>query len=505
MKKILLTVILLFTISVYGADKAAQVEIVRKLNALAEQLFTMSLRGESNTDVAIQPLSLAQTLLALYANADGETANEISALLTLTNNEIIFAEKIIAGVFVPSIRPQSAWWLSERFTWSAQQPQILSRDYAAVGVHLDFYTNPERAFNAINNWYKQMYKLPTTSSLPADNILTTTQLLITNGAMFTFNQARGEIFSARLFYGENFSAVELDITNHQRLTILLPKNDLSICEKTWSLINFGDWQQLVKLTLADWALSIKRAWRDDLRKLGMETAFSELADFRKLSPEKPQLQNIFQETNIVLTENATAKIAGNNAQEFMVDKPFIFMVRDKNTNLILALGRVVTPFLTVSEKTVEEKINFNGYGAWNLGVTNNDLHKTIGEHLRMNNESRWEIKTAQWGNDHDKRAEFVFTEDGKLHEIRLWLCENATRETAIKQLVNAENYLQKLGRNQQKFAEDLLTRIDQEYDKLPTIVSEEIKAAPHRPMNVKLSLIRHPQIGWQIAIIFTKE
>ena len=99
----------------------------------------------------------------------------------------------------------------------------------------------------------------------------------------------------------------------------------------------------------EWELSLK----DPLRELGMESAF-EGADFSGMDGTRNlAITDVLHKSFIAVDEQgteaaaATAVIIGETAApevvEVTVDRPFIFLIRDKPTGAILFLGRLASP------------------------------------------------------------------------------------------------------------------------------------------------------------------
>ena len=96
---------------------------------------------------------------------------------------------------------------------------------------------------------------------------------------------------------------------------------------------------------------------DDLKALGMPTAFSDNADFSGMDGKKDlQISDVIHKAFIEVNEEgteaaaATAVVMRTTAvmnpkpiPVFRADHPFIFMISDKNTGEILFLGRVMDP------------------------------------------------------------------------------------------------------------------------------------------------------------------
>jgi len=109
--------------------------------------------------------------------------------------------------------------------------------------------------------------------------------------------------------------------------------------------------QLPKFTLTVGPFSL----HEGLETLGMKSAFTDQADFTGITTDAPiSLSDVLQKAFIAVDENgteaaaATGAIAGTTAvmqtTPFVVDRPFLFFIRDAN-GAVLFSGQVVNPTL----------------------------------------------------------------------------------------------------------------------------------------------------------------
>jgi serpin B len=94
---------------------------------------------------------------------------------------------------------------------------------------------------------------------------------------------------------------------------------------------------------------------ETLAAMGMPDAFTELADFSGMTGNRDLLiQAVVHKAFVSVDEEgteaaaATAVVAGltsapGDPVELIIDRPFVFLIRDDETGAILFLGRVVNP------------------------------------------------------------------------------------------------------------------------------------------------------------------
>ncbi|MGY5852324.1 MAG: serpin family protein, partial [Candidatus Thorarchaeota archaeon] len=147
------------------------------------------------------------------------------------------------------------------------------------------------------------------------------------------------------------------------MVILLPreKDGLSELEKSITVERIEEWlrnltSQEVTVSIPKFTVTQSFALGEVLQAMGMKTAFSMSdADFSKMTSEPgfcigEVIHKAYVDVNEVGTEAAAATavvmLAKGPAPEpkvFNADHPFLFMIRDRLTDSILFLGRVMNP------------------------------------------------------------------------------------------------------------------------------------------------------------------
>jgi len=119
------------------------------------------------------------------------------------------------------------------------------------------------------------------------------------------------------------------------------------------LAALGD--QQVRLGLPRFRVESSFSLKAAMQALGMQTAFTERADFGGISSSEALLiQDIFHKSFADIDESgteaaaATAVVIGTTSiplspTVFRADRPFLFFILDKKTNAIVFAGRVVDP------------------------------------------------------------------------------------------------------------------------------------------------------------------
>jgi serpin B len=163
--------------------------------------------------------------------------------------------------------------------------------------------------------------------------------------------ATGDLQAADLPYGNSAFA----------MTVLLPREGLSVeavaasLQTNQSFFSTDQFQETdVDFALPRFKLEWQRALNDDLKALGMHDAFDTAADFTRMSPRGRELfislvkQKTFVEVNEEGTEAAAVTSVGIGVTALPVrpvmhvDRPFVFVIRERLSGTILFVGKIVT-------------------------------------------------------------------------------------------------------------------------------------------------------------------
>jgi len=170
------------------------------------------------------------------------------------------------------------------------------------------------------------------------------------------------------YYSDNdLQAIELPYGDGNfNMIVLLPNEDIDINEfaegineenlKVW-INNLS--KQKGTLWLPKFKIEYERELKDYLVSLGMGVAFdSYLADFSNLykGPEQLWIGRVFHKTFVEVDEEGTEAAAvtlvgiirttdsgGDHGFMMKVNRPFIFLIREKNSDCILFMGKIINP------------------------------------------------------------------------------------------------------------------------------------------------------------------
>lgn len=520
-----------------------------ELDSFAFQLYK-TLNTEKDKNIVISPFSVAEALMMLAEGAVDETKNEILSTLAVPSDTVsmfpVWRNELLNNGSV-QLNIADSVWVNEGMQINPEYTADLKKYFNAEVIDTNFELKPELSRKVINNWVAAKTDKMIPELLPEGEIDVLTRMLLVNALYFNgkwaypfdtndtkvedFTDINGKNKSVhmmslekktfRIQNSSNFSALEIPYKNKRfNMIIMLPKegSDLKACEA--EAINHNDWfkgwAQQIKLKLPRFEIDYSVSLRSALRSLGMEDAFDEQkADFSRISEsENLFVSKVIHASKIQVEESGT-KAAAATAQdlieesvdwdspekfEFVVDRPFMYLIRDNQTGLVLFVGKVVT--LPDVEGKVEkvEIIERDGYDLWKFGMTNKQVMAVKeAAPYEMNNYGDLRTKNAPWEGVYNKKADFEFDINDGLAGISLTLGEELDKDSALKLVTQAENYIKKVCGDKISVKKELLSKIAAKNKDFPALVFEEPVVEGTLP-RLRVELMRHPQMGWFVFL-----
>lgn len=380
-----------------------KIELTQKGKVLVEadnlfgiNLFKTVIEAEDpDTNVMISPVSVALALAMTYNGADGDTKaamEETLELAGLTTEQINESYKFLVDA-LSSVDPKvllsianSIWY---KHTFPVEQDFIdVNQDYYYAEVSPLDFSDPN-AVNTINGWIANKTNDLITKVLdfiPADAVMYLINAIYFKG-IWTFefdeNETEEEPFylsngltkdvpmmiqeeSFNYLTNEWVQAVEMPYgQGNYSMIVLLPQTGKTLDEVIVELNNetwnswLGDFhkEEKVVIHLPRFKFEYENLLNDELISMGMGIAFDPLnADFSKINPDRQLcisrvIHKSFIEVNEEGTEAAAVTVVeiietsapGETFISFRVNQPFLFAIKEKYTNTIIFIGRVMEP------------------------------------------------------------------------------------------------------------------------------------------------------------------
>jgi serpin B len=372
----------------------AEGKLIEADNAFALKLFREINRQEGDTNIFVSPLSIAMALGMTYNGAAGTTQQAMQHVLELQGMSIEEVNQSYRDLIdlLRELDPMvefllaNSIWYRNTITFEQAFLDINQQFFDAEVRALDF--SDPGASGIINGWVNENTKgrIPTIvpEVIPADIIMYLINAIyfkaqwasqfdesLTTAGPFTLKSGfqistdmmwHSEAASIGYYREAGLTVVDLPYGGRAfSMTILLPDShdgiDALLDEITganWSLWTGSIDSTARVVSLPKFTLEYKLTMDDVLKSLGMGVAFCNPgpADFTKLRPGGDACisyvdHKAFVEVNEEGTEAAAATVVaiGESAapMDVLVDRPFVFVIREKFSGTILFMGKIMNP------------------------------------------------------------------------------------------------------------------------------------------------------------------
>ena len=371
-------------------------EMVQGNAALAADVYRLAATAGGN--LFLSPHSIRAALAMTYAGAANATATQMATALRFTLPEPALHAAFNAldlalaaradgatGDTIPfRLTTASSIWGQAGWDFQAPFLDTLAVHYGAGLRVRDFEADPEGARADINRWVEERTNDRIKELLAKGTITDATRLVLTNAIYFSAAWAdpfdasatADRVFSLggdaqvmvpslhqRAAYGyaegPGYRVAEIPYDGGQLSMVVVEPDDLAAFEAGLTGQRLADLAAQVQgyeldLTLPKFQFDAPLDLKEILRSLGMVDAFTDAADFSRLDGTRGLvLTDVVHKGFIGIDERgteaaaATAVVAGDTSlppsATLVVDRPFLFFIRDRPTGAILFMGRVVDP------------------------------------------------------------------------------------------------------------------------------------------------------------------
>jgi serpin B len=382
-------------------DDADLSALVAGNQAFALELYRY-LAEQDEDNLFLSPHSISAALAMVYAGARGTTESEMAAALHFTLPQARLHPAFNALDLTLSERGEgaegqddggfrlnivNALWGQQGHSFEDAYLDTLARNYGAGMRLVDYVQDAEAARQAINGWVSEQTEGRIEDLIPQGALDEMTRLVLTNAIYF--NAAWAEPFQEAAtrdgdFYlldgstvevplmrqmsgfryadGDGYQAIELPYDGQElSMVILLPDDgafeafEQDLDQDTLAAILDALSFTRIDLTMPRFEIRSKVSLVDTLSALGMTQAFTEAADFSGIDGTQDLLiTDVFHQTFVSVDETGTEAAAATGVvvgvtsaptdpPEVRVDRPFIFLIRDIETEAVLFMGRSVDP------------------------------------------------------------------------------------------------------------------------------------------------------------------
>jgi serine protease inhibitor len=369
---------------------AAEKELVSSGNKFGLKLFREIVSQEGDKNVFISPLSVSMALGMTYNGADGSTQEAMQNTLELQGMSLEDVNKSYRSVndLLRGLDPRVTFqiansiWYRQGFEVESTFVDLNQTYFDAVVSALDF-ADPS-AVVTINNWVNEKTNGKIDKiieRIPNNTVMYLIDAIYFKGtwklrfdprktAAQPFHLSNGFEKSCQMmampetkiasFYTREFMAVDLKYGDGDySMAILLPHSDMNL-DSVMSQLNDENWLSwLGQFETRDLALQVpkfeiefEKSLKDALGAMGMAIAFTDSADFTGIN----RLGNLLitevkHKTYVKVDEEGTVAAAVTSVGvgytsapfEFVVDRPFLFVIHENHSGTILFMGKIVDP------------------------------------------------------------------------------------------------------------------------------------------------------------------
>jgi serpin B len=354
----------------------------------------------------ISPYSITEALAMTAAGANGTTKQQIRDALQVSLDGVHFDEalnaidqsvmKYASATQGITLNVANSSWMQTGWEFKVSYLDNISKYYGAGINLLDFITKPEESRIIINTWIADQTNDKITNLIPPGSITSNTRLVLGNAIYFlgewlyTFNPDftstksftlldKSTVQAPTMSLNKPDSMVKMRYTHSHGaraldfpykgdrivMTVILPDVDSfatvenSLSATMISQLVSGLKEEKLMVSLPKFKFTYGAAsLTDAFKALGMTDAFNpNLADFSGIDGSKSlYVADVLHKAFISVDEKgteaaaATVVLIGITSADapviFVVDRPFIFVIRDKVTGTILFIGRILNPTLT---------------------------------------------------------------------------------------------------------------------------------------------------------------
>lgn len=394
MKKLILVILVGVLVAGFAVNKLISEPSVDS-NTLATSLNEFNFDfyrniSQPNANIISSPYSLSSLLSLTAQGAAGDTRVQLMHVLHINN---------LTGLGQALDKINDAWlntgtasfanalWGAKNLTYNESFLLTMRESKYNHFLTVDYAKDPEVARQSINNWVEQNTQNYIKDLLPMNSLTKDTRLVLVNAIYFkglwqvpfentmtkqgSFTLMNGKTIQTPMMnqqehflYSENDSLRMLQLPYNKgnlMMAILLPKNSLLEVLKKINGAQFSDLlssasRENVVVQLPKFKIeSTFDSLTETLQGMGLVLPFQEKADFSNMVKGPLWFSKVVQKAVLEVDEKGTVASAASgmvgvtavapgvpNIIEFIVDRPFLFVIFDAQAKIVLFMGQVVS-------------------------------------------------------------------------------------------------------------------------------------------------------------------
>ncbi len=366
--------------------------LVQSAGNFSFNIFSKIVNSEPGKNILVSPLSISMALGMTINGADGTTYDAMKNTLGLSSFTQVEANESFQSLILlltsidskVTMSIANSIWYSNQYNFKTDFIETNKKYFNAVVSPLNF--NDIASVSIINNWVKNATKDKIDKiidQIPPETIMYLINAVYLKGSWkikFDPNKTRDDFFTTSsgkqvpikmmeqelnlpVLLNSTFTMADLPYGNGDySMTLLLPNSGKTISEVATYLTteNFNSAvKQLVidkkRIFLPKFMMEYKLKLNDVLKAMGMDIAFDPFkANFKKLYEGigNAYISSVDHKTYIDVNEEGTEAAAVTNVSVGVTsmpnniirfDRPFIFIIREKNSGAIIFIGTLCDP------------------------------------------------------------------------------------------------------------------------------------------------------------------
>lgn len=378
--------------------------VVQGNNKCALDLYAKLKSGDGN--VFFSPYSISTALAMTYAGARDRTAMQMAEVLRFPvgNKTANLDQEQFASAFGELVKDlntrgesgayelivANALWGQKGYGFLTTFLELIEKHYGGRLNEVDFVGATEKARQTINTWVEKKTNDKIKNLIAKGVLDSMTRLVLTNAIYFKGNWARQfkedrtkeapftlsdgqKVDVAMMNQTAKFGYMETDtlqglelpyVDNELSMIVLLPRelDGLDELETSLTLENLSEWQSKlgkreVVVSIPKFKLTCQFSLASVLKAMGIRDAFSSRANFSGMNGKRDlSISAVIHKAYVDVNEEGTEAAAatavtmrltsigpGARPPVFRADHPFLFLIRDNQSDCILFIGRVMNP------------------------------------------------------------------------------------------------------------------------------------------------------------------